>query len=428
MVGLLMGTLFLCLFFTVPIFVSLAISTVVTFAFYFPGMGDMLTQAMVSSMDSFPLMAIPFFMLVGSLMEKTSIADKLVDVAKALTGDSPGGLGAAAVIASMLFAAISGSGPATAAAIGGIMIPAMMKQGYEGKYCGALIGSASTIGPVIPPSISMITYGVTIGVSVTTMFTAGFLPGFMMGGALILWNKLVSHKRGYRGEVIAKGWGEKMKIMKSAIWALLMPILVLGGIYAGLFTPTESAVIGVIYSLLVGKFAYHTLNWKLYKEALVEAAITSATIMILFGGASTFGRLLTLGKIPETVSNAVLSFTRSPLVIMLIINVILLIAGMFIDTNSCIILFAPFCVPLLTSVGYNDIYVGVIMVVNLCIGMVTPPLGPDLFIAQRIAGCELEETLPEALPQIAILLAALAIMIFCPDLVLFIPRLFGMIA
>lgn len=425
MLGTLMLVLFLCLFATVPIALSLGISTLGVFATQFPSMpmANNLAQAMITSADSFPLMAIPFFMLVGTLMEKTGIARRLVDIASILTGDTPGGLGMAAIVASMFFAAISGSGPATAAAIGGIMLPAMIEQKYSRSYSVGIVSGASIIGPIIPPSIPMIMYGVTVGVSVTKMFTAGFIPGFMLGGGLCLYNYFVSKKRGYRGNTVTMTRKEKINTFKGAIPAILMPVIVLGGIYGGIFTPTECSVVGVVYTLLVGKFIYHELTFKKLKESLVEAAITSATIMIIFGPATTFGRLLTIGKIPTMVTDAMLSFSTNKYVIMLIINVLLLIIGMFIDTNSSIVLFAPLFVPILTSLGYDIYYVGVIMVVNLCIGMLTPPLGANLFVAMRIGNISLEEALKEALPVIGVEILILAVMILCPWLITFLPNL-----
>lgn len=425
MLGTLMLVLFLCLFATVPIALSLGISALGVFATQFPSMpmANNLAQAMITSADSFPLMAIPFFMLVGTLMEKTGIARRLVDIASILTGDTPGGLGMAAIVASMFFAAISGSGPATAAAIGGIMLPAMIEQRYSRSYSVGIVSGASIIGPIIPPSIPMIMYGVTVGVSVTKMFTAGFIPGFMLGGGLCLYNYFVSKKRGYRGNTVTMTRKEKINTFKGAIPAILMPVIVLGGIYGGIFTPTECSVVGVVYTLLVGKFVYHELTLKKLKESLVEAAITSATIMIIFGPATTFGRLLTIGKIPTMVTDAMLSFSTNKYVIMLIINVLLLIIGMFIDTNSSIVLFAPLFVPILTSLGYDIYYVGVIMVVNLCIGMLTPPLGANLFVAMRIGNISLEEALKEAMPVIGVEILILAVMILCPWLITFLPNL-----
>lgn len=425
MLPLLFGSLFVCLFLSVPIAISLAVSTLIVFFIIYPSqpMVINLAQAMLTSADSFPLMAIPFFMLVGTLMEKTGIARKLVEVAEVLTGAMPGGLGMAAVVASIFFAAISGSGPATAAAIGGIMLPAMAQQGYKKSYSVSLIGGASTIGPVIPPSIPMIMYGVTIGVSVTKMFTAGFVPGIMMGASLMIYNYVISKKRGYKGEEQTLNGTEKFQVILKAIPAILMPVIVLGGIYGGIFTPTESAVIGVVYTLIVGVVIYKELSYDSLKDAIIDAGVTSATIMILFGPATTFGRLLTLGHIPQLITASMTSLTNNGIIIMLLVQIALILSGMFIDTISSIVLLAPLFVPLLKSYGYDEIYIGVIMVVNLCIGMITPPMGANLYIAMRIGNVTLEDALKEAFPIMVVLFASLLLMILFPPLVTFLPSL-----
>ena len=411
MIGTMLGVLFICLLGTVPIAVSLGLSCVATFSVFNAGsnMTQMLAQSTVTSIDSFSLMAIPFFMLVGSLMERGGIAKKLVDVAEMLTGTMPGGLGMAAIVASMFFAAISGSGPATAAAIGGIMIGAMTAQGYSKGYSGALIAAGSTIGPVIPPSIPMIMYGVTIGVSVSYMFIAGIIPGVLMGVALMIYNYFASKKRGYKGnETKAKTAGEKAVVLKEAIPAILMPVIILGGIYSGVFTPTESAVIGVVYAIIVAVFVYHHLSWKAFCQAMFDATITSATIMILFGAANTFGRI-----------------TSSRAMIMLMINIALLIIGMFLDTISSIVLFGPIFAPIAIAIGYDPLHFGIIMVINLCIGMITPPMGGNLFVAQRVSKTSFEEIFKDTFPMIIVLYILLALLIIFPEITMFLPKLLG---
>jgi C4-dicarboxylate transporter DctM subunit len=417
--------LFACLFLTVPINAALGLASVGAFASGGKGslMVQMLAQAEVTSMDSFSLMAIPFFMLVGSLMERGGIAEKLVNVAKMLTGSMPGGLGMAAIVASMFFAAISGSGPATAAAIGGIMVSAMVEQGYSKGYTGAVIAAGSTIGPVIPPSIPMIMYGVTIGVSVSYMFIGGIIPGILMGVTLMVYNYIVSKKRGYHG--IEEKGVKKKQVLKEAIPAILMPIIVLGGIYSGFFTPTESAVIGVVYSLIVAIFVYHSLDWEAFCQALVDAALTSATVMVLFGAANTFGRVLTMNQVPTLLTKAMLGFTTNKAVIMLLINIGLLIVGMFIDTISSILLFAPLFAPIASAIGYDPLHFGIIMVINLCIGMITPPMGGNLFVAERVSNTKFEEIFGETFPMIIALYLLLAVLIIFPDLSLALPRLLG---
>lgn len=418
--------LFALMFLTVPIAISLAIATIVVFYVFFPGipMIGMLAQAMVTSSDSFPIMAIPFFMLVGGLMDKSGIAKKLVDASEAIAGKAAGGLGAAAIISAIFFSAISGSGPAVVAAVGGILIPSMVKRKYSPEYSGALVAAAGTIGPVIPPSIPMIMYGVTAGVSVTKLFTGGFIPGLMMGGSLLVVNYVISKKRGYAG-VAREQRGLKWVFSQiwAAKWALLMPIIVLGGIYTGFCSPTEAAVLGIMYTLVVGTLLYKELTLKKIAEALVESAILSATVMILVGGAISFGRLLVLGKIPETIAASMLSISQSPIIVMLLINLFLLVGGMFIDTVSNVILFTPLFLPIVTKLGYDPVFFGVIMTVNLCIGFLTPPLGMNLFIAQGVANTTLEKILKEIIPFFFALLAVLLILIAFPEITMLLVRL-----
>lgn len=426
---IMLGILFLCLIFTVPIAVSLGISCISVFELFYPGrdMVSMLAQATVTSIDSFSLLAIPFFMLVGSLMEGGGIAQKLIDVANMITGKRAGGLASAAVVASCFFAAISGSGPATAAAIGGIMCGAMQSQGYSKGYSGAIIAAGSTIGPVIPPSIPMIMYGITVGVSVSYMFMGGIIPGILMGVVLIIWNTYVSKKRGYRNNSANENMSgrEKLQVLFRAIPAVLMPIIILGGIYTGIFTPTESAVIGCVYSLIVSVFIYKSLTWNGFKKALVDAGITSATIMILFGAANTFGRLMTMFSVPTMMTDFMFSVSQNPYVIMLLINLMLLLIGMFLDTISSILLFSPIFAPIATAIGFDPLHFGIIMVINLCIGMITPPMGGNLFVAQRISGSTFEEIFKDTFPMIIVLYVLLIVLIFVPDISLFLPRLLG---
>lgn len=422
MTATLFCVLFALMFLSVPIAISLAVATIVVFFIFFPGlpMISMLAQAMVTSSDSFTVMAIPFFMLVGSLMDKSGIAKKIVKASEAIAGEAAGGLGAAAIIASIFFSAISGSGPAVVAAIGGILIPSMVKRNYSPAYSGALVAASGTIGPVIPPSIPMIMYGVTAGVSITKMFTGGFIPGVLMGGSLLIVNYVISKKRGYVGITREqKGTLWVLKQVWDAKWALLMPVLVLGGIYSGFCSPTEAAVVGIMYTLGVGLFLYKELSLQNILGAMVESAVLSATVMILVGGALAFGRLLVIGKIPEIIAAQILSISQTPIVVMLLINLFLIVGGMFIDTVSNVILFTPLFLPIVVKMGYDPVFFGVIMTVNLCIGFLTPPLGMNLFIAQGVAKTTLEEVIKEVIPFMLALMAVLIILIAFPDIIMF---------
>lgn len=426
MVTVLLVSLAVSMFLTVPIAVSIAISAIAGFLVFYPDtpMFNMLAQATVTAADSFPLMAVPFFMLVGTLMGKSGIAESLVNVAEALSGRLAGGLAMAGIVASMFFAAISGSGPAVVAAIGAILIPSMVKRNYDADYSGAVLASASTIGVVIPPSIPLIMYGVTAGVSVSSLFIAGIIPGLLMGVALLIVNYFISKRRGYIGLSTEGGLKYILLEFWKAKWALLMPVIVLGGIYAGIFTPTESAVVGVLYALLIGTMVTKNLTWTAIKESLIEAALLSATIMFLIGGALTFGRLLTMERIPEMLAEQMMSLTSSPFIILMLIMVFLLITGMFIDTVSNIILFTPIFLPVIVQLGYDPVFFGVLMTVNLAIGFLTPPLGMSLFVAQGVAKVSFESIVKQIWPLLLVLLVVLVLLAIFPGITTFLPNVF----
>lgn len=411
---------------TVPIGSAIGMGCLAAFQFMPNGeaMSTMLSQTIVTGIDNYSMLSMPFFMMVGTLMARGGLAQKLIKVADVLTNKRHGGLGMAAILASMFFAAISGSGPATAATIGGIMIVAMAEQGYDETYAGCLCGSASTIGPVIPPSIPMITYGVAIGVSISDMFMGGIVPGVMMGIVLMVYNSFVSKKRGYKStDTHVYTRKEKMTIVKEAIPALLMPIIILGGIYSGVFTATEASVVGVTYSVIVSGFIYRTLTFKDFCKATLDAGISSAAIFFTFGVANMFARILSMNNVAEMISNALLSITDSRFVIMLILNVLLIIIGMFVNTNSAIVLFAPIMVTIASAVGVSPLAFGVIMVTNLCIGMVTPPVGSCFYISQKLAHSSFDKMLKELWPPVACLYAIVILISVFPQIVTFLPDL-----
>ena len=416
--------LFILMFLRVPIGFCLAGACAFVFAFLHPNplMFNLLGQAMVTTADSFPLMAIPFFMLVGSLMSRSGQSGEIIGVAEALTGTMPGGLGAAGIVACMIFAAISGSGPAVVAALGGFLIPAMTNRGYSPAYSGALMAAGATIGPVIPPSIPMIVYGVSSGASVVAMFIGGVVPGLIMGLALMLVNWYISSRRGYKGLPREEGL-DLGKMLWSAKWALFLPVLILGGIYGGIFTPTEAAVVGSVYALAVGIFIYRTLDRAKVKEAMIEAGLLSAVVMFILGGATTFGRLLTIERIPTLVAASMLEMTSSPILIMLIILVFLLIGGMFLDTISNIVLFTPLFLPVVKTLGYHPVFFGILMTVCLCIGFITPPVGVNLYVAQGISKAGLSELIKESLPFTGVLILVMLLLLIFPEIALFLPRL-----
>ena len=425
----LFASLAICLALTIPIAISLGISTVMA-GFVASGMLgmqmlNMLAQTTITGSDSTSLLAMPFFMLVGTLMDQSGIAKKLINVAEAIVGEVSGGLATATIVAAMLFAAISGSGPAVVSALGGILIPAMVHRGYSNEYAAATVASAATIGPVIPPSIPMIVYAVVAGSSVTALFLGGVVPGIIMGLSLISVNYYISKKRSYHGVPRGGGFFWILKKIKEGILAIIMPVIVLGSIYAGIATPTESAVMGVMYTLVIGCFVFRSLDLKKIRIALVDAAMLSAPVMFLLGGASVFGRLLTLEHIPQMLAQLMLGMSDNRYLILVLIMLFLLVTGCFIDTTSNIVLFAPLFCPIITQLGYSLVYFGVLMTINLCIGFLTPPLGMNLFVAKNISGAPLGGIVKENMAYLIVLIVVLFICVICPPIITWLPSVVG---
>ncbi|WP_125140302.1 TRAP transporter large permease [Clostridium transplantifaecale] len=410
----------------VPIAASLGLSAFL--ALIFEGgrlQPSLVTQLIYSATDSYSLMAIPFFMLAGSLMEVGGLSKRLIEFANACIGHVKGGFGVIAIVTSMFFAAISGSGPATVAALGGILIPAMKEEGYDVRYAAALMATAGAIGIIIPPSVPMIVYAVQAEVSVGNMFMAGFGPGFLIGGLLILVNFFVAKKNNYRGREQKTTAKEKLEAFKNAFFALLMPFIILGGIYGGIFTPTEAAGIAVVYGFVIGMFIYRELRIKDIPTIMVKAAVGSATILFIIMGASAFSYIVVSQGVPAKMAAWVTAATDSKVLILVLINLVLLIAGCFLDASSAIIVLVPLLLPLAKAVGVNAIHFGVIMVVNLAIGLVTPPVGLDLFVACNIAGISVGDIVKKLVVLLLISLLALLLVTYLPEISLFIPRLAG---
>jgi len=429
MTATLLITLLVGLALSIPVAIAMASACGAVFLIYYGGsnMIQLLAQAMITTADSFPLMAIPFFMLVGTLMSRAGLAEEIINVGDAFAGSTPGGLGTTTIVACMIFAAISGSGPAVVAALGVILVPAMVERGYGAAYAGSIVAAGATIGPVIPPSIPMIVFSVIAGTSVVSMFAGGVFPGITMGICLIIVNYFISKKRGYRGKERKGGWSWVFGQCWKAKWSLLLPIIILGGIYGGVFTPTEAAVVGAVYALFVGTFIYHQLTFRKVYDSMVEAALLSCLSMFILGGATTFGRLMTMQQIPQMLAKAMLSVSSSPIVIMLLINAFLLVTGMFIDTTSNVVLFTPLFLPIAVQLGYSPVLFGVIMTMNLCLGMITPPVGVNLYVAQGICRAPFDKMIKEAIPLCIALLVAILLTVIFPELALFLPKALGML-
>lgn len=384
-----------------------------------------IAQRMFSSLDSFTLLAIPFFILAGMLMEGGGISRRIINFANVCVGNNYGGLAIVTIVAAMFFAAVSGSGSATTAALGSILIPAMVKKGYDVRFASATTATASQIGVIIPPSIPMVLYCVGTNNSIGTMFMAGFLPGIMIGLTLILYARQTSKKRGYAGDRKYSG-AEKLKAFKEAIWALMMPVIILGGIYTGIFTPTESAAIACIYAIVVALFVYREMSIKDIPKVFFKASITVAVVMIILATAGLFSAALTYMKVPQMVANFFLSIAHTKYVFLLIVIVLLFFCGMFFDGGPVMIILAPILAPVAVSMGVDPIHFGIIMVVCSALGQITPPFGVNLFVASQVAGIKMESMIKELLPYIAVIIIDVIIITFVPQISLLLPRLLGM--
>jgi C4-dicarboxylate transporter, DctM subunit len=424
-VGLLFGTLFICLLIGVPIAISLGVSALVAIYFGSTLPLDIITQKAFTSLDSFPLLAIPFFMLAGILMGKGGVSKRLLDLATAMVGWMTGGLSMVTIVACMFFAAISGSGPATVAAIGGFMIPAMVAKKYDGGFAAAVSASAGSIGVIIPPSIPFVLYGVIGSVSVGSLFLAGVIPGLLIGIGLMITSYIISKKNGYKPEHVKRMDIKSVwKATSDAKWALLIPVIILGGIYGGIFSPTEAAVVAVVYALVIGKFVYKELTWESIFESFREAVIINATTMIIIGLSVSFAYFMTLEQIPNDISGYLTNLSSNPVIILIAINILLLIVGMFIDTISALVVLTPILLPIVTSVGVDPIHFGVILVANLAIGFITPPLGVNLFVASSVGKVKFERIVRAIIPFMVSMIICLLVITYVPELSLWLPGLF----
>ncbi|MCD8221205.1 MAG: TRAP transporter large permease [Clostridiales bacterium] len=376
----------------------------------------MIVQRMFASADSFSLIAVPFFIFAGDLMAKGTVSKVLVEFAEAVLGTIKGGLSIVSVLAGMFFAAISGSGAATTAAVGATLIPELKKRGYDEARSAALIAAAGTIGMVIPPSVPMVLYAVIAEESVNTLFKNGFIPGILMGGILII-IALVEARRFNYPKGTAFSIKNVAKTFFKAIWGILMPVIILGGIFSGYFTPSEAADVAVIYAILVSIFIYRDMSPKQLFEIMKGSAKTSAVIMIIISCSGPFGWVLANWKIPEAVSGAVLSLSTNPYIIMLLISIIVLIAGIFMETSSAIIILTPVFLPLVKELGISLVHFGIVFVVGIAIGMITPPVAINLFVASGITGLPIEKIAKSVIPYLLGLIAIFFLIVYVPMLI-----------
>lgn len=382
-------------------------------------------QRMFGGVDSIALIAIPLFMLSGELMFRGGMSKRLVDFADTLLGHFPSGLAMVSILACMFFAAITGSAIAATAAIGGIMIPLMKEKGYDYTFSAPLLACGGSIGPIIPPSIPLLVYGTLANVSVGALFIGGIIPGILMGIGLMIYCYIIGKKRHYVGREKAASFHEILSTGKDTVLALFMPIIIIGGIMSGIFTPTESGAVAVFYSLVVSVFIYHEMDWKTFWEALVNSAKSSGQVLVVVACASLFTWVITVNQVPQSVTAFLQQAIHNKYILLLVINIILLIAGTFIDTTSAIVIFAPLFIPLVKAMGIDLIHFGMIIAVNLTIGMCTPPLGVCLFVSGSIAKISLKEQMHDLVPMLGVLLVVLLLVTYVPELTLFLPRIFG---
>ena len=383
-----------------------------------------IVQQLVTSADSFPLMAIPLFILAGELMSAGGVSKRILNVCNVFFGRITGGLAIVTVIVCMFFAAVSGSGPATVAAVGSMVVPTMLEKGYSKSFTLALIATAGSIGVVIPPSIPMVIYGVSTSTSISGMFMAGFLPGILIGIGLIICCYFYCKKQGWKGDDRRYTVKEKLAAVWDAKWALINPVIILGGIYAGIFTPTEAAAVAAVYAFICGTFIHRELNIKNIFDPIAASCSTTGTTMVIIGCATAFTKILTIQRIPDMITKGISGLTTNYVLILLLINLLLLIVGCFMDTTPAMMVLSPILLPIALSIGMNPIHFGVIMVVNLAIGFITPPLGINLFVAARVGREPLETVTSGILRFMVVMLICLMLITFIPAISMLIPNAF----
>jgi C4-dicarboxylate transporter DctM subunit len=419
---LLLGLLLLLFLINMPIAVAIGLAGVGALLLHggFPLM--MVIQRMLAGCDSFHLMAVPLFMFVGVLMEAGGISRRLIDFANALVGWLPGGLAAVTIISAMFFAGISGSAAADAAAVGAILIPAMKKSGYDSAFAGAVQAAGGSIGVIIPPSIPMIIFGYLTGASIGRLFAAGILPGILIGVSLVLVSTLISKRCGY-GRAADFSFVRLRVTLRQALLALGAPVIILGGILGGIFTATESAAVAVVYALVIGLFVYREINFSDLPRLFIEGSVIAAVVMFIIATASIFSWIAAIESLPQMLAGGLLRLSRDPVVLLLLLNLVLLLAGTFVETTAALILLVPLLVGMQPLLGIDLIQLGVVIVTNLAIGMLTPPLGICLIVSGAISGDTIGALSRRVLPFVLVLIADLLLITFYSPLTLFLGRM-----
>ncbi|RNB74685.1 TRAP transporter large permease [Brevibacillus panacihumi] len=434
MAGILFSSLIILFALGIPVAFSMGLASI--FAMMDSGISlQVVIQRVFSSLDSFPLMAIPFFILAGNIMQYSGISQRLINLANSIVGRMTGGLGMVTVLTAMFFASISGSSAATTAAIGSILIPAMVKRGFPKPFSTSVQAVSGELGVIIPPSIPMIIFALSAGtaISIGDLFLAGIGPGLLISLSLMLVIYLVSKRNGYGQQVLSAeeqeaeakmlSWQGRWEALRKAILPLLMPVIILGGIYGGIFTPTEAAAVAVGYALVLGLFVYRTLNQTKIMEILRSSVLSTSVIMLIIGNAGLLGWVLTAEKVPSLVANWFVSISDSPIVFLLLVNLLLLLVGMFLETGASIVIIAPILTPVAMQFGIDPLHFGIIIIVNLAVGMVTPPIGVNLFVACQIAGLRIEQIMKAMLPFYLILIIDILLVTYLPQISLWLPSI-----
>lgn len=413
------------LFLKVPIGISLGFASIVTAFVWNLGI-DMTSYNFFANIVKYPLLAIPFFILAGNIMDKASIADKIIVFIKELVGELTGGLAIAAIGVAVFWGAVSGSTAATVAAIGVILIPGMVQAGYDKPFATAVVSVASGLSIIIPPSITFILYAVITGVSVGAIFAAGFLPGFVIAAFLMSSAYLTSKKNGYKGEPRKNGVKGILIAAKNAFWALMTPVVILGGIYGGVFTPTEAAAVACFYGLFVGTVIYHRIDTRALYEIFVETLNATATVMFICTTAGLYSWIGSTVGLIEKASGLLLGISPNQYVILLMIYFILFIGGMLLDGVSILYVFMPILIPLMKQFNWDPVWFGVMVTTMVAIGTITPPVAMNLYVGCRVSGLTIEELTPPVLPLLFATLLALIVLTAFPSITLFMPRYLGL--
>ena len=385
----------------------------------------LLYRNLYNGMDSFPLMAIPFFMLAGELMNRGGITLRLVEFSQALMGHLRGGLAHVNVLSSMLFAGLSGSAVADTSALGSMLVPAMEKQGYTRRFAAAITAASSVIGPIIPPSGIMIIYAYVMGESVAALFLAGIVPGILIGGGLMLMVKFMANRYDFPVASERSTWRQRGKAGLKAFFPLLTPVIILGGILGGVFTPTEAAAVAVAYALFIGLFVIRTMTFRDLPDVLTRAGLTSAVVLLLVGAAMSFKTVVSLSHAPEQLAAFILTLTENPLILLFLINILLFVVGMFLDAGPAIIILGPILGPVFIDLGVEPVHFAIIMCVNLTVGLATPPMGLVLFVAAAVSRERVTTIARAILPFLAVEIVVILLITFIPALSLTVPRLTG---